>query len=144
MKSDEIYQSLRDVFVLLEFGNYETLQPYQLDNLEYSALQLLEIDTGWRMIDLRERLLCDKSKVTRIIDHFEKRGLAQRQPDPNDRRVWQVILTPEGLRLREQVQTAFQEAIESRFSNIGLQEQEQLLTLLESLRTQLLHQRNQG
>jgi DNA-binding MarR family transcriptional regulator len=144
MDNRELYRALREVFVLLEFGNYEALRPYQLDNIEYSALQLLALETGWRMVDLRERLICDKSKVTRIIDHFEDRGLAQRQPDPEDRRAWKVFLTPAGLQLRKQAQTAFQEALDISFSSIAPEDQEQLFSLLEILRTHLLTLKNQG
>ena len=141
MRSDKIYRSLRDVFVMLEFGNHGVLRPFQLDNIEYNALQLLEIETGWRMVDLRERLICDKSKVTRIIDHFERRGLARRQPDPEDRRAWKVFLTPDGSKLQEQARSAYQEAIDVLFSSISPEDQAQLLTLLETLRTQLHYQR---
>ena len=144
MIAEEIYRTLRDAFVLLEFGNYDALQPLQLENIEYRALQILETETGLRMIDLRERLLCDKSKVTRIIDNFENRGLAQRLPDPEDRRAWKVFLTTEGLQLQEQAQIAFTEAINSRFSIFDLSEQEQLLAMLESLRSQLLYPKKQG
>jgi DNA-binding MarR family transcriptional regulator len=138
MRSAEIYQKVREVFVLLEFGNYETLKPYQLENIEYNALLLLDIETGQRMLDLRERLLCDKSKVTRMIDHFESRRLAQRQPDPEDRRAYQVFLTQNGLQLRAQAQAAFEGALENRLSGLSTMEQEQLLELLENLRSQLM------
>jgi DNA-binding MarR family transcriptional regulator len=144
MNSWEIYRSLRDVFVMLEFNNYDTLQPYQLDNLEYNALQLLGTDTGLRMVDLRDRLICDKSKVTRIIDHLESRGLVQRQPVPEDRRAWKVFLTPEGSLLQQQTRIAFEEAVDRHFSSVSPEDQAQLLSLLEALRTNLLTQRNQG
>lgn len=144
MNSTEIYRQLREVFVLLEFGNHQTLQPYQLDNLEYNALQLLDGENGLRMMDLRARLLCDKSKVTRLIDHFESQGWAQRQADADDRRAYRVFLTPDGLQLREQAQSAYEEALESQFSGLDTLEQEQLLSLLEILRNQLLADKESG
>jgi DNA-binding MarR family transcriptional regulator len=144
MKIIEIYHQLREVFVLLEFENLKALQPYQLDNLEYNALQLLDLEKGLRMMDLRERLLCDKSKVTRIIDYFENRGLALRQPDPEDRRAFKVFLTPAGLQLREQAQVVMRNALENQFSELTTIQQEQLLSLLVNLRSQLTAEINQG
>jgi DNA-binding MarR family transcriptional regulator len=135
--SYKIYQTLREVFVLLEFGNREALAPFALDNLQYETLLLLDHETGWRLVDLHERLLCDKSKMTRIVDYLEGRGLVERRQDPDDRRAWQVSLTDRGLALRQQAQAAYLKALQQRFGVLGASEQEQLYTLLESLRSNL-------
>jgi DNA-binding MarR family transcriptional regulator len=135
--SHKIYQTLREVLVLLEFSNHRTLAPFELDNLEYGTLLLLNLETGWRLVDLRERLLCDKSKMTRIIDYLEGRGLVERHPDPDDRRAWQVFLTENGLALLKGAQAAFLESLRGRFAVLDAIEQEQLHTLLETLRANL-------
>ena len=135
--SHEIYQTLREVFVLLEFGNRRTLAPFELDNLEYGTLRLLDLETGWRLVDLRKRLLCDKSKMTRITDYLEGRGLVERQPDPDDRRAWQVFLTERGLALLKGARAAFLESLRGRFAVLDAIQQEQLNTLLETLRANL-------
>jgi DNA-binding MarR family transcriptional regulator len=135
--SYKIYQTLRETFVLLEFGNRETLAPFALDNLQYETLLLLDHETGWRLVDLRQRLLCDKSKMTRIVDYLEGRGLVKRCQDPDDRRAWQVFLTDSGLALRQQAQAMYLKALRQRFEGLGASEQEQLCTLLETLRSNL-------
>lgn len=140
--SHKVYQTLREVFVLLEFGNRRTLAPFELDNLEYGTLLLLDLETGWRLVDLRERLLCDKSKMTRIIDCLEERGLVERHPDPDDRRAWQVFLTENGLALLKQAQAAFLESLRGRFAVLDAIEREHLNTLLETLRANLSQTEN--
>lgn len=140
--SHKVYQTLREVFVLLEFGNRRTLAPFELDNLEYGTLLLLDLETGWRLVDLRERLLCDKSKMTRIIDCLEERGLVERHPDPDDRRAWQVFLTENGLALLKQAQAAFLESLRQRFAVLDAIEREHLNTLLETLRANLSQTEN--
>ncbi|GAA1170402.1 DNA-binding MarR family transcriptional regulator [Kitasatospora gansuensis] len=45
---------------------------------------------------LAELLGCDASNVTGLVDRLEARGLLRREPDPADRRVKTVLLTPEG------------------------------------------------
>lgn len=47
---------------------------------------------------LARTLSCDASNMTGIIDRLEKRGLVHREPSPTDRRVKNVLLTPEGER----------------------------------------------
>ncbi|MEA2704289.1 MAG: hypothetical protein QOD63_2234 [Actinomycetota bacterium] len=48
------------------------------------------------MGELAEHLFCDASNVTGIVDRLESRGLVERKPDPNDRRVKRLVLTPQG------------------------------------------------
>jgi DNA-binding MarR family transcriptional regulator len=51
------------------------------------------------MGELAERLFCDASNVTGIVDRLEDKGLVERQPDPDDRRVKRLVLTASGRRL---------------------------------------------
>ncbi len=66
------------------------------------ALHLL--DHPMAMKDLGRRMHCDPSFVTGIADMLEKRGLAAREPDPADRRVKRLVLTPAGEDLKRQVE----------------------------------------
>lgn len=48
------------------------------------------------MGELADRLYCDASNITGIVDRLESRGLVDRQPDPTDRRVKRLVLTDAG------------------------------------------------
>ncbi|MBA4864203.1 MarR family transcriptional regulator [Streptomyces sp. PSKA54] len=50
------------------------------------------------MRQLAQKLKCEPSNVTGIIDRLEARGLVERRPDPADRRVKLAAPTEEGLR----------------------------------------------
>ena len=52
------------------------------------------------MGELAHRLLCDSSNVTGIVDRLEARGLIERRPSPDDRRVKLLVLTDDGEELR--------------------------------------------
>nr|WP_055502045.1 MarR family transcriptional regulator [Nonomuraea pusilla] len=52
---------------------------------------------------LADRLQCDASTATSMIDRLERRGLVRRVPHPTDRRVKVIQLTPEGCALRDRV-----------------------------------------
>lgn len=45
---------------------------------------------------LAQKLRCEPSNVTGIVDRLEARGLVERRPDPNDRRVKLAAATDEG------------------------------------------------
>ncbi|MGK8522697.1 MarR family winged helix-turn-helix transcriptional regulator [Nocardia asteroides] len=48
---------------------------------------------------LAETLACDASNVTGIINRLEKRGLVRREVNESDRRVTNLVITPEGERV---------------------------------------------
>ena len=55
------------------------------------------------MISLAQALRCDDSNVTGLVDKLEERGMVSRKGDPNDRRVKLVVLTDQGVALRERL-----------------------------------------
>ncbi|SDK58712.1 MarR family winged helix-turn-helix transcriptional regulator [Streptomyces indicus] len=50
------------------------------------------------MRQIAVRLKCEPSNVTGIVDRLEARGLVERRPDPQDRRVKLAAVTDEGRR----------------------------------------------
>jgi len=56
------------------------------------------------MKDLGKRMHCDPSFVTLVADMLEKRGLARREPHPADRRVKNVVLTEDGVALKQRLE----------------------------------------
>jgi DNA-binding MarR family transcriptional regulator len=48
---------------------------------------------------LAQKLRCEPSNVTGIVDRLESRGLVERRPDPGDRRVKLAAATDEGRRV---------------------------------------------
>ncbi len=74
------------------------------------ALKELQTDRPLSMRELAERMRCHPSNITGLVDRLEARGLVQRIPDPRDRRVKGLALTPIGeqvrTRLGQQLYTA--------------------------------------
>jgi DNA-binding MarR family transcriptional regulator len=52
------------------------------------------------MGELAHALSCDASNVTGLVDRLESRGLLQRSPSAEDRRVKVLSLTPLGAKIR--------------------------------------------
>ena len=61
------------------------------------------MDGGVPMKELGRRMRCDPSFVTSIADSLESRGLARREPNPADRRIKNLVLTTEGVELKERL-----------------------------------------
>ena len=69
------------------------------------AFALLKLDAPMTMKDLGLRMGCDPSFVTSVADALEKHGLARREPSQRDRRSKNLVLTPEGVTLRDRLCT---------------------------------------
>ena len=61
------------------------------------------LNGGIAMKELGRRMGCDPSFVTSIADLLESRGLASREPNPADRRTKNLVLTTEGLALKQRL-----------------------------------------
>ncbi len=55
---------------------------------------------------IAEQLKCEPSNVTGLVDRLEARGLAQRRPDPADRRVKLVAATDAGRRTADRLRSS--------------------------------------
>jgi DNA-binding MarR family transcriptional regulator len=64
---------------------------------------LMMLETPMTMKDLGLRMGCDPSFVTSVADALEKHGLARREPSLRDRRSKNIVLTPEGVTLRDRL-----------------------------------------
>ena len=67
------------------------------------AIALFKLDAPMTMKELGQRMGCDPSFVTTIADALEKHGLARREPSLRDRRSKNIVLTPEGVTVRDRI-----------------------------------------
>ncbi|GHG02206.1 MarR family transcriptional regulator [Streptomyces filamentosus] len=73
----------------------EAAASHSLTGAQARVLGLLALEPT-PMRKIAEKLKCEPSNVTGIIDRLESRGLVERRPDPADRRVKLAAPTDEG------------------------------------------------
>lgn len=137
MNQDDLYNTFREIVLLLTVQHQKELRPFHLTNDQYDTLLLLESATGQRMGDLCQRTLNDNSKMTRIVDYLEAMGWAERRSDPDDRRAQRVLITAAGAAQRTAVAAAHQRFMQSQFAVLNAAQQAQLEQLLALLRQSL-------
>jgi DNA-binding MarR family transcriptional regulator len=81
------------------------------------------------MSEVAAALQCDNSNVTGIVDSLEQKGLAQRRPSEEDRRVKLIELTPQGRRVHARLARAFAKP-PAWVTALSLQDQEALRDIL--------------
>ncbi|MBE1587586.1 MarR family winged helix-turn-helix transcriptional regulator [Nonomuraea angiospora] len=99
-----------------------------LDLTAAQAVALRELTGPMTMRDLAERMSCEPSNATFVVDRLEEQGIVERRPHPGDRRAKQLVLTPEGAALRERLIDLLTEA--SPLARLTSEEQAALNDLL--------------
>ena len=105
---------------------------FALSPVQCHVLHLIEPGRPLPMRRLADTLSCDASNVTGLVDRLESRGLVQRQPSPQDRRVKVLHLTPTGARLRAQLLRQMT-GRSLPLSRLSLVQQRTLVKILEAL-----------
>jgi DNA-binding MarR family transcriptional regulator len=68
------------------------------------TLMRLAATDGISMGEMARGIGCDPSYITALVDDLADRGLATREPNPEDRRVKIIVLTPKGRQLADEIQ----------------------------------------
>lgn len=111
--------------------NREEFRPYDLSTPQYAILFHATVE-GVPLSYICQEMVADNSNLTRLVDRLEARGLVRRAPDPRDRRVTLVQLTPQGSALIDELRPRHREYIERRMSHLT---DEQLAALHRAMET---------
>ncbi|MAA95561.1 MULTISPECIES: MarR family winged helix-turn-helix transcriptional regulator [unclassified Arsukibacterium] len=105
------------------------LQPFDLTYPQYVVLLALWQQDNISLGKLGQATLFDSGTLTPLVKKLEQKQLLQRLPSPNDERVKQVVLTPAGKALQQEISGVMQ-ALRCQVA----MEDEQLLQLRELAR----------
>lgn len=140
---EKLYNLLKQTFILLDDGDRRLFGQYDLSPTRYYALLHISEKPGLSSSELSDRLLCDKSNVTRIVKGLENTGYIVRKPHETDGRTLRLYLTSQGEAVCAEISVAHQTYNELRLSCINDIDQggllENLSLLNSSLQEELSH-----
>ena len=111
----------------------DTLAPWSLSPHQARALRVVAGREGARLSDLAEALHIAPRSATEVADALQERGLAERTPDPTDRRAVLLRATAEGRRVQAEVDAARRADTRELFGRLTAAERAQLARLLRSV-----------
>ncbi|MFI7552578.1 MarR family winged helix-turn-helix transcriptional regulator [Micromonospora sediminimaris] len=126
--ADALAQQVWDLVLAYDAAYDRAAQVAGLSAAQACLLEHLSGDSR-PMGELASELQCDASNVTQLVSRMETRGLVTRAPDPDDRRIKRVSITPAGRDVRRVVRGAFGFPAE-RLALLTDQERRQLSGLL--------------
>jgi DNA-binding MarR family transcriptional regulator len=119
---------------LLRHQSHASLQPWGITPGQARALSVLARHGTMRPSELSEHLKIAPRSTTEVVDGLEERGLAERLPDPADRRATLVELTAAGRTMADNIRAERGAQGERFFAALPAGDREELARILAILR----------
>jgi DNA-binding MarR family transcriptional regulator len=92
----EIMQSLRRIFKAIQDYSYEVYGQFGITGPQLWVLKTISKNKSLPLGEISKKMYLHPSTITGLIDRLEKKGYVERERDQKDRRVVNILLTPEG------------------------------------------------
>ncbi len=120
--SDSVFKKIRPSMV-----------QYNLSTTQFAVLEVLLHLGSLSQKTIGQKLLRSSGNIVKVIDNLERDKLVLRDPDPNDRRAYKVVLTKEGERIIKKIFPDHVKSIVESFSILTKREQIELSRLCKKL-----------
>lgn len=109
------------------------LAAHDLSMWGYVVLNALDRSPVRTQTALAEAIGADKTRIIGTLDELQQSGYIERRPDPDDRRVRLLEITPAGRAIKNAVQSDIQRAEERWLAELTAEERRVFLRVLERL-----------
>ena len=126
-------------FLLAQIGAHaasrfaERLTVLELSPPDAGILRLLRMSAGISQQTLSARLQIHPSRLVAILDNLEKKSLIERKPNPDDRRLYSLHLTNDGVEILEQIGKVAREHQDALLAALNNDERGSLTALLQKI-----------
>jgi DNA-binding MarR family transcriptional regulator len=128
----EAWQRMFGFFMATRPQRDAVLERLELTPNDARTLSTLDVKQGRTMRSLADEWGCDASNATFMVDRLERRGLVRRRVLATDRRVKHVVLTPLGLKTKQDLLASMNEA-PAALRELSVDELQTLVTSLQKL-----------
>ncbi|MFA6264462.1 MAG: MarR family transcriptional regulator [Pseudolabrys sp.] len=133
----EIAFILNDVARLMKTYADQSARRYGATRAQWAVLSRLGRCEGLKQSELAELLDLQPISLTRLLDRLADNGFIERRPDPNDRRVNRLYLTPAARPLLEELTALGEEIMAQVLEGLDDKSVTRLLTDLGVMRENL-------
>lgn len=113
----------------------KAVEPFDLTPPQFATLAFLWAGDGVNQQELGTKMHVDRTTISGIIERLEKLGYVQRDESPEDGRSYKLFVTKKGREIQKPVLSQLQEVQNHLDMSLSRDEQDQLLVLLQKLRT---------
>ncbi|MBO0677018.1 MarR family transcriptional regulator [Mycolicibacterium sp. S2-37] len=109
------------------------LEEHGLSMWGYSVLVALDQSPMPTQAALAEAINADKTRIISTLDELQQRGLIERRPAPDDRRVRMLTITDAGRTVKDAAQSAIQRGEDRWLSKLSTADRAAFLRALQQL-----------
>jgi DNA-binding MarR family transcriptional regulator len=131
---ESLAEAFRAVARELRRRTLAALEPWDVTPSQARALGVLRRHGPVRLRDLASHLRIAPRSATEVVDDLVERGLAERRPDPDDRRAVLVRLTDRGARTAAGVHADRAAGADDFFAGLDAEDRDALARILRTLR----------
>ncbi len=111
---------------------------FKKNNVNLTGEQYLVMDALWNEGTLTQQAIAfiiqkDKNSVTQFIDNLEKKGLVTRSVSKDDRRVNNIVVTEEGMALKDSTKQLAIETMNKAMKDIPEEDVQTFVTVLKKI-----------
>ena len=111
---------------------------FKKNGVNLTAEQYLVMDTLWNEGTLTQQAIAfiiqkDKNSVTQFIDNLEKKGLVTRSVAKDDRRVNNIVVTKEGMALKDSTKQLAIDTMNKALKDIPEEDVQTFVTVLKKV-----------
>lgn len=128
----EAYTLLRQVNSMMDTYNRFDLRSEDLTMPQFMILNYATAD-GVPLSEISAQMLCDNSNLTGIVDRLISKGYVRRKPDPQDRRVSLICLTPAGAEKLRRIKPRHHARVSRRMRSLSKTQVQELRDILQRL-----------
>ncbi|HET9198416.1 MAG TPA: MarR family winged helix-turn-helix transcriptional regulator [Solirubrobacterales bacterium] len=111
----------------------ERIESVGLNPPLFRVLNLVDAAEGRSQQAIGQAIEVPASRMVSLVDELERRGLVERRPDPDDRRVRALYLTPKGKRTLARGREIAKRHEEELTRGLGATDRKRLLDLLQKM-----------
>jgi DNA-binding MarR family transcriptional regulator len=132
-RRDDLAAMLHPLLRDLVAAELPILAAHDLSMWGYVVLNALDRSPVRTQTALAEAIGADKTRIIGTLDELQQSGYIERRPDPDDRRVRLLEITPAGRAIKNAVQSDIQRAEERWLAELTAEERRVFLRVLERL-----------
>ena len=109
------------------------IQQQGLNPTEFGVLEMLYHQGEQPLQKIGDKILLASGSITYVVDKLQQKGLLERKPCPNDRRITYAAISEEGRKLLHSIFPDHWKKIEEITGGLSNEEKEQLIPMLKKL-----------
>ena len=132
-RRDDLAAMLHPLLRDLVAAELPILAAHDMSMWGYVVLNALDRSPVRTQAALAEAIGADKTRIIGTLDELQQSGFIERRPDPDDRRVRLLEITPAGREVKNAVQSDIQRGEERRLAELTAEERRVFIRVLERL-----------